>query len=1032
MKITELSLKKPVAVTVLVAAVLITGLFSLTLLNTSYLPGITYPMVKIHAWWRGATADDIEANVADPLEEVIATVDGLDYLESSSIEGMYTLLINFSYGLSVETAFQDVVAAMGRVNKRLPKTMEPPVIIKADPSQLPVIEILLSSDKHDMVFLRDWAETWLVDRLTSVEGSAGAEVVGGLEREIRVHLDPKRLQAYKVSPIKIANLLQAENIETFAGRITVQSREIIARTMGEFESLAEIESIVIARGQNGEEVYLRDVATVEDAHKEMRISTRYNGKSCVELKILKQYAANAVSVSKALKQRMEELKKDFPEGLEFAYVEDESVYVTGALSSVRDSALLAALLVVLVVYLFLGKWRHVLVMLAALPVTLVANFALMKAGDFSINVFSLGGLVVALGVILDSSIVVLENIVRLKSEGVKDFAGKGTEEVGSAIFTSTLTFLAVFLPFVFVPGMAALLFKELILIVGGIVLVSLVVAVTVTPLLSDRLLRNEPADARGNFIVRAFDVMVEAGISVYKRLLEKSLRMKPLVIIMAFALLAAGIGLASKIGTEFLPKLDDGRVMVKLVSPSGTSVEEVERILGLVEEQLSALPEIESMFRLSGGRVFGLYTLEVGHEGNLNIQLVPRSQRSISTTAFIEKIRPLVGKVQAGVPGVKMPVKAMPLKGLRKVGEQDIEVNVKGSDGLLIYEFAEKLAARMRQTKGLSGVNLSMDMTKPEYRIYIDRAKLSAYGLNIEAIANTLRSLVQGVVSTQFAVGNEYYPIRVMVPEFRLNSKSDLENLLLDTKNNEPVYVRDVAEVRRAVGPVEISREDQIMRVIVRADASGVSTGEALAAAEKAAMELPRQPGVSFTMGGEARFMGESRRVMGLIIGFAFLFSYTVLAIQFESFILPLLIILNVPLTLPGAIMALFITGNAIGVTVQIGILVMMGGVISQGVVLLTMAEDNRKAGMKAQEAIVKAAPTRIRAILMTQLTTVLGLVPLALNLGEGGDMLVTMAIAVIGGLLYSLLLVLLFLPAAYSSIYGFLTKSGELSTQAS
>ncbi|OGK10782.1 MAG: hypothetical protein A2W80_03500 [Candidatus Riflebacteria bacterium GWC2_50_8] len=1029
MKITDLSLKKPVAVTVLVIALLITGLFSLTLLNVNYLPSITYPMVKIHAWWRGATADDIEANVADPLEEVIATVDGLDYLESSSIEGMYTLLINFTYGLSVETAFQDVVAAMGRVNKNLPPTMEPPVVIKADPSQLPVIEIMLYSQKHDLVFLRDWVDNWLVDRLTSVEGCAGAEVVGGLEREIRVHLDPKRLQAYKVSPIKISRILQEENLETFAGRVTVESREIIARTMGEFESLAEIENIVVARGQNDQEVYLKDVATISDANKEMRINTRYNGQPCVELKVLKQYAANAVSVATALKKRMEELKKDLPEGVEFAYVEDESTYVIGAVSSVRDSAILAALLVILVVYLFLGKWRHVLVMAAALPVTLIVNFAFMKAAGFSINVFSLGGLVVALGVILDNSIVVLENITRLKANGDKDFAAKGTEEVGSAILTSTFTFLAIFLPFVFVPGMAALLFKELILIVGGIVVISLLVAVTLTPLLADRLLRHESADARGNFIVRIFNGLVDAGIIIYRNLLAIGLKFRTSIMIAAFVLLASSIALYLNLGSEFLPKLDDGRVMVKLVSPSGTSVEEVERVLGLVEEKLSGMPEIESMFRLSGGRVFGLYTLEVGHEGNLNIQLVPRSKRNISTTAFIEKIRPVVGKIMAMVPGVKMPVKAMPLKGLRKVGEQDIEVNVKGPDGITIYEFAEKLAGKMRQTPGLSGVNLSMDMTKPEYRIYIDRAKISAYGLNVQQVANTLRSMVQGIVSTQFAVGNDYYPIRVMVPEITLNSKSDLENLLLDTRNDEPIFVRDVAEVRRAVGPVEISREDQIMRVIVRADASGISTGEALERAEKAATELPRPPGVTFSMGGEARFMAEGRRVMGLILGFAFVFAYTVLAIQFESFILPFLILLNVPLTLPGAIIALFLTGHVVGVTVQIGILVMMGGVISQGVVLLSMAEEQRAKGMSPEEAISMAAPTRIRPILMTQLTTVLGLVPLALNLGEGGDMLVTMAIAVIGGLLYSLLLVLFFLPAAYSKVFSLFPGSPERQT---
>ena len=1020
MKLTTLSLKRPVAVTVLVVATFFTGLFSLTQLDVNYLPNISYPMVKIHAWWRGATADDIETNVADPLEEVIATVDGLDYLESSSIEGMYTLLINFSYDVDVEVAFQDVVAAMGRVNKKLPRGMDPPVIIKADPSQLPVMEIMFTSDEHDLVWLREWADTWLIDRLATVKGTAGAEIVGGMEREIRIHLDPERLQAYKLSPARVAKALYEENLETFAGRVTIEPREIIARTMGEFENLKEIKNVVVALGPDGEEIYIKDVGKVEDSHEEMRVQTYFQGKPCIEFKVLKQYAANAVSVAEGVKARLAELKKQgsIPKDINFGFVEDESVYVMGAIHSVESSALISAILVIVVIYLFLGRWRQVVVMIVALPVTLLANFALMKAFGFSINVFSLGGLVVALGVILDNSIVVLENITRLKAEGNKDYAAKGTEEVGSAIVTSTLTFLAIFLPFVFIPGMSAILFKELVLVVAGVVLLSLLVAITLTPLLTDRLLTSEK-DTDLSGMAKKFDNVIENGLVGYKRILEVCMQYKLTVVIVAVALFGAGIVLAGFAGSQFLPKLDDGRVMIKLKMPSGSSVGEVNRILARIENKIKDFPEIESVFRLSGGRVFGLYTLEVGNEGNLNIQLVPRGKRNISTGKFIKKIRPLIAKIKADEPGAKIPVKARKIKGLRKVGEQDVEVNIKGSDAVLLYEFAEKLAAKMSRTNGLSGVNISMDMTKPEYRIHIDRARASAMGISVNKIANTMRMLVQGKVGTLFREGSEYYPIRVMVPEIKIANKTDLENMIIDTRKGEPVYLRDIAEIRRGVGPVEISREDQIMRVIVRADAAGVSVGEALERAEKAALDLKPPSGVEVSMGSEARFMAEGRRVMGLIIGFAALFAFVILAIQFESFLLPLLIMINVPLTLTGVFLALFVTGNAVGVTVQIGVLVMMGGITSQGVVLLSSAEAYRQSGMSALEAINKAAPLRVRPILMTQMTTVLGLLPLALNLGEGGDMLVSMAVAVIGGLLYSLLLTLMFLPAAYILVYS-------------
>ena len=1028
MKITTTSLKRPVALTVLVIATFFTGLFSLTQLDVNYLPNISYPMVKIHVWWRGATADDIETNVADPLEEVIATVDGLDYLESSSIEGMYTLLVNFSYDVDVEVAFQDVVAAMGRVTKKLPRDMDPPVIIKADPSQLPVIEIMITSDEHDLVWLREWADTWLIDRLATVKGTAGAELVGGMEREIRVHLDPERLQAYKLSSARVVRALFEENLETFAGRVTIEPREIIARTMGEFDNLEEIKNVVVALGPNKEEIYIKDIARVEDAHKEMRIYTYFEGKPCIEFKVLKQYAANAVSVSQGVKERLAELKKQgsIPKDIHFGFVEDESTYVMGAIHSVENSALISAILVIIVIYVFLGRWRQVIVMIVALPITLLGNFALMKGFGFSINVFSLGGLVVALGVILDNSIVVLENITRLKAEGVKDYAARGTTEVGSAIVTSTLTFLAIFLPFVFVPGMAAILFKELVLVVAGVVVLSLLVAVTLTPLLADRLLRGEKkGDMSG--LAKHFDNIIESGLGFYKRILAKCIKFKLPVVIIAILMLGIGISLASIAGTQFLPKLDDGRVMVKLKMPSGTSVSKVNRILAKIENKIKDFPEIENIFRLSGGRVFGLYTLEVGNEGNLNIQMIPRGKRKISTAKFIKKIRPVVAKIQASEPGAKIPVKARKIKGLRKVGEQDVEVNIKGSNAVLLYEFAEKLAAKMSKTQGLSGVNISMDMTKPEYRIYVDRAKASSMGISVNKIANTMRTLVQGTVGTQFREGSEYYPIRVMVPEIKITNKTDLEKLIIDTRNREPIYLRDIAKIRRGVGPVEISREDQVMRVIVRADATGVSVGEAIQRAEKAAQELSPPAGVEVSMGSEARFMAEGRRVMGLIIGFAVLFAFVILAIQFESFVLPFLIMLNVPLTLTGVFLALFLTGNAVGVTVQIGVLVMMGGITSQGVVLLSLAEKYKEQGMRPLDAVIKAAPLRVRPILMTQLTTVFGLFPLALNLGEGGDMLVTMAIAVIGGLLYSLLLTLFFLPAAYALVYSKRKKGCQL-----
>ncbi|MFO7534241.1 MAG: efflux RND transporter permease subunit [Kiritimatiellia bacterium] len=1024
MKITELSLKHPVAMTVLSVAAMVLGWFGMARLDVDYLPEITYPMVKIHVWWRGATPEEIETNLAEPVERAMATVDDLDYLDSSSIEGMYTLLVNFRYGTDVDVAYQDVMAVMGRVNPQLPPGMEPPMIMKADPSQLPVMEVTLASDRRSLVWLRDWADNWLVDRLSAVDGTAGAEVIGGLKREIRVHLDPERMNARGVSPERVAEALHSGNRQIFAGRVTVETKEIIARTMGEFENLDEIRDTAVARGNQDALVYVRDVATVEDAHEELRVNTRFNGRPCVKVNVLKQAEANTVRVTQAVKAKLAALRAEIPADIEFGVVESQGDYVLGAILSVRDSAVLAAILVILVTYFFLGHWRQIVVMLVALPVTLLANFFFMRLAGFSLNLFSLGGLVVALGVILDNSIVVLENITRMRHE--EEVAGRepggnvtvrATAEVGPAMIASTVAFLVIFLPFLFVPGMASLLFKELVLVVAGIVLISYLVAATLTPFLADRLLRVRRSASAG-LPAKGFDRIVERATDAYGASLRPVLRFRWAVLVLFLAALGFAGWLMPRVGSEFLPKVDDGRVMVKLKMPAGTAVGETDRILAQVEERVRGLPEVRSVFTMAGGRVWGLATYEIAQEGEVNIQLVPKKERTIGTEAFIEKIKPLVGKVVA--PGAKLPVMSMPIKGIRKIGLQDVEIKVQGADVLPIYDFARQAAARLGETPGLGGVNISMDMTKPEYRVYVDRARASALGIPVGKVADTLRGLVGGVVSTAYREGSEYYNIRVMVPEAKIAGKEDLENLVLESRGGRPLYVSDLAEVRRAVGPVEIARENQIKQVIVRADAAGISVGEATRRAREAVAAMPLPSGVSFAMGAQAQMMAENARTMVLILGFALFFAFVVLAIQFESYRLPLIMLISVPFCLAGMVYALGLAHMPVGATVAIGVFIVIAAAINDGVLLLSFAEELRVTeGLRPFEAVLKAAKIRLRPRVMTTVSTIAGFVPLALNFGEGGDLLKPMAVAAIGGLTMEILVALFLMPCLYLILTG-------------
>lgn len=1007
MKITNATLKRPVAAGVLALSTLVIGLFGFSQLEVDYLPEVTYPLIKIHIWWPGATPEEMERNVAEPVERVMATLDHLDYLESSSLEGTYTLQVNFEYGVSVEDAFQDVMAAMGRVNRQLPKDMDPPVVIKADPSQLPVMQVTVSSPKRSLVWLRDWCENWLQDQINVVPGTAGMEIVGGLKREIRVHLDPDKLKAYDLSPATVAQALFDENRETFAGRVTVEPKEIIARTMGEFESLDEIRRVAVAENE-GRLVLLEDIAEVRDSHEDARILTRFNGEECVKLNILKQAEANTVKTAARVRETLAELRPFIPDDVRLGVVEDQGSYVSAAINGVLTSLAIAAILVVALTYCFLGDWRQVLTLMIAMPITLAGNVIFMWLADFSLNLFSLGGLVVAMGMVLDNSIVALENISRLKARGVEEFSREGIKQISSSMIAATLSFLALVLPFLFVPGITTLLFKELVLTVAGVVVISLVVAWTVTPLLARYLFRSRSnVQKNATFVDRWNGALAKH----YRNILMLSLRRKWVVFMVTFALLFFGLTL--NVGTEFLPRLDDGRVMVKLIMPAGTSVRAVDGILKKMERELKDMAPVESVFTMSGGKIWGLYTFDVANEGELNVQLVPKNRRAITTDEFIRKIMPLAKKSVA--PGGKMPVKHMRIKGIRKTGVQEVEVKIMGTDIKKVFDFAKDVAERLRNVEGLSGVNLSMDMTKPEYRIHIDRAKASAFDIPVRDVAETLQSLVHGVVPTRFRDGSEYYDIRVMIPEKNIRSKADLEGLILENRKGEKFFVRDIATIRRSVGPVEITRENQTKMVVVRADANGISVGEAVKRADAAVAGMKPPPGVFHEMGGQARMMREMRKTVLLVIVFAVFFAFVTLAVQFESLKLPFLILLTLPPVLVGMLWGLRFTGLALGGTVTIGALVVISATINDGVLLLSFTEDlRRERKLSAFRAVVDAAKIRLRPRLMTTFSTIAGFTPLALNWGEGGDLLQPMAVAAISGLLFEIVVTLFLLPCLY------------------
>jgi hydrophobe/amphiphile efflux-1 (HAE1) family protein len=1012
MKIAELSVHRRVATSVIVIALIVLGVYGFWKLPVNFLPDVTYPLVRIHIYWPGATPEDIDKNLADPIERQLASVEGLDYLESSAIEGMYTALVNFQYGIDVNVAYQDALAAMARAARNLPKDIEPPIIIKADPSQLPVVQLTVSSETLDLVKLRTWTEDWLQDRLMAVPGVAGTEIVGGLKREIRVHLDPKALDKHQLSLAGIVKRLRDENVEQFGGRVTAGPREFIARTVGEYQSLDEIKQVVLWRKDEAK-IQLRDIARVEDAHEEARVITRLDGKPCVKLSVLKQADANTVEVAKAVARKVQELQSAVPAGIQMGLVENQADYVEAAISGVRNAAIEGAVLVILIVYVFLGSWRQALVMALALPITMVLNFGLMKLAGFSLNIFSLGGLVVAIAVVLDNSIVVIENITRLRhehpDESATEVSVKATSEVGPAIIAATMSFIAIFVPFLLVPGLVSLLFRELILVIAGVVIISLLTAVTFTPMLTAVLLGKRDEHGRNTRFERFFARVTEG----YGRVLRTVIRGRWIPVGITGAVLAGLFLVAPRLGTEFLPRMDDGRVMIKVRLPTGASVQQTDEALRKIENIISEDPLIETAFTLVGGKVWGLYTYQIANEGQIDIQLVPRHQRNLTTLQYVQKLRPVVGKV--GIPGGMAMVMPMPVKGIRKLGDADIEVKIRGQDVGVLFDLAQNTARAMNTLAHFANVYVSMDMTKPEYQIRVDRQLAGDLGISIADVATIARSLLQGAVATRYRDGNRYYNIRVMIPERDIRSKQDVENLILDSDRGVYLRVRDLAKVHQAVGPVEIVREDQVKGVIVRGDASGVTVGTALSELKEALGKMERPVGYDFSFGGQALMMAEMTRTTLVILVFALFFSFVVLAVQFNSLKLPLLILGCVPICLSGLVYMLYVSGLPLGATVVIGALVVVAATVNEGVLLMTFAEELRRVNnMPAVEAVVAGAKIRLRPRLMTTIPIIMGLIPLALNIEEGGDMLQPMAVGAIGGLLMLVPVALFLMPCLY------------------
>ncbi|WP_376695881.1 efflux RND transporter permease subunit [Wenzhouxiangella sp. EGI_FJ10305] len=1087
--------RRRVTIAMFTLAVLLFGLVSLSRLDISLLPDLAYPTLTVRTEFAGAAPGEIENLVTRPIEEVVGVVQGVRSVRSISRTGQSDVTLAFAWGSNMDRAAIDVRERIERLT--LPLQAERPLLLRFDPSTEPVMRFALARDTSEAAreadaasrvlpadetdefatlrILRRHAEERLKKDMESIEGVAAITVSGGLEDEIQVLVDQYHLAQLNLAPAEVANRLRAENINLSGGRLEEGTRQFLVRTINEFESVEEIAGLIVAT-RDGEPIYLRDIAEVREGWRERDAITRVDGQEMVELALYREGDANVVSVARAVERRMGSIRAELPADLALTRVYDQSVFIRSAINEVVQAALFGGLLAIGVLYLFLKSARATVVVGLAIPISVIATFAAMYGAGVTLNIMSLGGIALAIGLLVDNAIVVLENISakREKGLGLIDAAREGAGEVSGAVVAATLTTIAVFLPLAFVDGIAGQLFRDQALTVTFALLVSLAVALTLIPMLASigEKPRNrvggdlpEEGDTQGvrpdgrlarlryraqsaltwlavlitrlvgglfrglggllglalRPLVAAFNRGYDMLSGHYPGVLEASLRRRGRTLLLALGLFALALALLPRLGMELVPALDQGEFRVEIALSPGTPLEQTGQMVAGLASVASEWPRVERTDALVGtGDRMDANPEEAGeHRATLNVVLKPGSDG--------EAVRAALRSYLDERPGVDYNIGQPELFTLAT----PLEVEVAGYELEELRAVATRIASRMAESPRFADVRSSAEQGYPEIRIRFDHERAARLGLRADQIADTVVRQVRGDVATRYSWREREIDVRVRVLDEQRASPERIGQLVVNPGAERPVTLDAVADIDIAVGPGEIRRVGQQRVAVISAEAGFGDLGSAADEAREIIAGVPMPRGVSARVAGQSDEMQRAFRSLLLALALAVFLVYLVMASQFESLLHPFVILLSIPLALTGAVFALWLTGTTLSVVVFIGVIMLAGIVVNNAIVLVTRINQLRAEGMVRERAIVEAGRARLRPIVMTTLTTALGLLPLALGLGEGAEMRAPMAIAVIGGLLLSTALTLVVIPVVYSLLDRRRTDADSQAAQA-
>ena len=1015
MKISQSAIRRPVFTTMVVLIAVLLGIISLMRLPIDLMPDITYPTLSIFAAYGNAGPEEMEQLVTRPIEEALTAVPGVVEVSSISSEGASQVRLSFEWGVDINEASNDVRERLDQALSQLPEEMDRPTLRKFDPAAFPILIFGVSSDL-DPVELKRLVDDQVKSRIERLPGVAAVAVHGGLDREIHVDLDADKIKALGLSLDQILTKIKAENVNLPAGVLDMGRLEVLVRTPGEYTSLRDLGETVIAI-RDGAAIQLKEIGTVIDSWERTTRIVRVNGQAGVRLGINKQSGTNTVDVAERVLKAIEDIDLEFPQ-IDITPIIDTSSYISRAITNVGSALLYGGLLAIVILLVFLRNIRSTLIIATAIPTSILATFALMYFSGLTVNIMSLGGLALGVGMLVDSAIVVLENIFRLSStQDPMSAADNGSQEVTAAIIASTLTTLAVFLPMVFITGMSGVMFKQMAFVVGFSLICALAVALTLVPMLCAKLLRRSSSKSKTATASASAGFMLQIESS-YKTVLHFCLRHRILTGALAVALLGGSLMLIPVVGVEFMPQSDESEVRVNGDMAVGTQLglvgETFKSVEAIVKEQV---PETVSWVTFIGGSRWRGYS---SHTGEMRIALTPANQRNRSSEQIAQALRPKLSQI----PGMRIRTRAGQGLFLLRMGSGDsdrIELEIRGHDIETADRLAQQLEKIVTDVPGITDVRISRDSGAPEELVLIDRQKAADMKLSVSQIAGSLQTILSGSTASYFREAGDEIKIKVKIHNADSMDLNTLLNLTIANSDGQPIVMRNVVKTVTRTGPVSIERKDQQRIVTLNADFSGRDLGSMLEDIQNQIKRVPIPEDFSVEFGGDYEEQQDAFRelMVGLIL--ALVLVYMVMASLYESLRDPLIVMFSVPFAAIGVIFMLLLSGTTFNVQSYIGC-IMLGGIVVNNAILIVDHINllRRRDNMPLYEAIEEAGRRRIRPILMTALTTMLALVPLALGLGEGAEAQAPMARAVVGGLLSSTIITLVFVPVVYSLFYSF------------